>query len=262
MPRFSLLPRSTSTPARAYAFFFFVMSSEVETSLFLILTARDLIRSLLVRSASGLPVHVAASPAAPFSTPLRSARNDKQLFQIREQGRMCFLIGERFGAVLAFFHNELVQCRVNGQGIISIETGQAKAIHRFSRRPYHAFHIEVTEAVDTEVFADVSHRHLVRNQLIRIRKIDAVVTSKPVRRTAYAHVHFFGASFAQGHYARSRGRPPYDRVVHNHDPFSGHHFLDQIQLYPHIEIADKLARLQKRSANVVIADKGVGIRNV
>jgi hypothetical protein len=36
---------------------------------------RDLIRSLAVRSASGLPVHVAASPAAPFSTSLRLTRN-------------------------------------------------------------------------------------------------------------------------------------------------------------------------------------------
>src|SRR4029077_19962604 len=127
---------------------------------------------------------------------------------------------------------------------------------------HHTFHIEVTEAVDTEVFADVFHRHLVRNQLIRIRKIDAVVTSKPVRRTAYAHVHFFGTSFAQGHYARSRGRPPHDRVVHNHDPFSSHHFLDQVQLYSHIEVADELARLQKRSANVVIADESVRIGNI
>jgi hypothetical protein len=31
---------------------------------------RDLIRSLPVRSTSGLPVHVAASPAAPFSNSL------------------------------------------------------------------------------------------------------------------------------------------------------------------------------------------------
>jgi len=44
------------------------MSSEVETLLDLI--SRDLIRSLPVRSASGLLVYVAASPAAPFSTPL------------------------------------------------------------------------------------------------------------------------------------------------------------------------------------------------
>src|SRR5206468_10813095 len=52
--------RSSSRP--------FVMSSEVETSL--LLKSRDLVRSLPIRSTSGLPVYVAASPAAPFSTPL------------------------------------------------------------------------------------------------------------------------------------------------------------------------------------------------
>src|SRR6266481_8049807 len=108
MPRLSLLPRSTSTPARAYAFFLLVMSSEVETSLFLIQTARDLICSLPVHSASGLPVYVAASSAAPFSTLLRVARIDRLLFQIREQRGMRFLIRQRFGALLTFFHNELV----------------------------------------------------------------------------------------------------------------------------------------------------------
>src|SRR6266576_4040862 len=136
-------------------------------------------------------------------------------FQIREQGRMCFLIGEGFGALVAFFHNELVQRRIDGQGIVSVETGQAKAIHRSSGRPYHAFHIEVTKAVDTEIFADVFHRHLVRNQLFRIGKVNSVVTSKSVWRTAHAHVHFFGAGFAQIHYARSRGSPAHDRIVYN-----------------------------------------------
>ena len=45
---------------------------EVETSrcASVKVTSRDLIRSLPVRSAFGLPVHVAASPAAPFSTSL------------------------------------------------------------------------------------------------------------------------------------------------------------------------------------------------
>src|ERR1700730_13623332 len=84
MRRLSLLARSTSTPARAYAFFVFVMSSEVETSLILI--ARD------------------------FSTPLRFARNDKLLLQIREQRGLRLLIGHGFGALLASFHDAIVQC--------------------------------------------------------------------------------------------------------------------------------------------------------
>ena len=51
-----------------------------ETSLISI--DRDLIRSLPVRSTSGLPVYVAASPAAPFSTTLRFARNDNHVVSI------------------------------------------------------------------------------------------------------------------------------------------------------------------------------------
>jgi hypothetical protein len=39
---------------------------------------------------------------------LRFARDDKLLFQICEQARMRFLIGKRFGALLALFHDELV----------------------------------------------------------------------------------------------------------------------------------------------------------
>jgi hypothetical protein len=39
--------------------------------------SRDLVRLLPVRSAFGLPAYVTASRAAPFSTVLRSARNDR-----------------------------------------------------------------------------------------------------------------------------------------------------------------------------------------
>src|SRR6266478_1154428 len=54
------------------------------------LIARDLIRSLPARSTAGLPVYVTASPAAPFSTPLRFARNDTLLVQIDPQRRNRF----------------------------------------------------------------------------------------------------------------------------------------------------------------------------
>src|SRR4030095_7165197 len=53
--------------AAEHFFYVFVMSSEVETSLGNSF-ARDLIRSRPVLSTSGLPVYVAASPVAPFST--------------------------------------------------------------------------------------------------------------------------------------------------------------------------------------------------
>ena len=47
---------------------------------------RDLIRSLPVRSACGLPVHVAASQPLHFSTPLRSPRNDQALLKPAKPG--------------------------------------------------------------------------------------------------------------------------------------------------------------------------------
>ena len=55
-------------------------------------------------------------------------------FEIGEQRRLRFLVGKRFGALLAAFHDELVQRRINGQGIIAVETSQAKTVQRFSRR--------------------------------------------------------------------------------------------------------------------------------
>src|SRR5207249_1158465 len=125
------------------------------------LTARSL-GLLAFPSMSPLP------PTAPFSTPLRSVRNDKLLLQIREQSWLRFLIGEGFGALLAFFHDEFVQRRIDGQGIIAGETGQTEAVQRFSRRAHHAFHIEVAEAIHTKIFADVFHRHLICDQFFRI----------------------------------------------------------------------------------------------
>jgi hypothetical protein len=54
-----------------------VMSSEVETSPFLTLTARDLIRSLPFAQPPAFPVYVAPSPVAPFSTPLGITKENR-----------------------------------------------------------------------------------------------------------------------------------------------------------------------------------------
>ncbi len=55
------------------------MSSGVETSHDFArgMIMRDLIRSLPVRSAFGLPVYVSASPAAPFSTTIGMTNRTK-----------------------------------------------------------------------------------------------------------------------------------------------------------------------------------------
>src|SRR4029077_13596111 len=145
MPRFSLLARSTSTPARAYAFFTFIC----------------------------------CRATAPVANSFWQAKHlPYNSFEIGEQRGLCFLIGQRFGALLAAFHDELVQRRIDGQGIIAVETRQAKTIQRFSRRANHPFHIKVTETVHPEIFADVFHRHLVRDQFFRVGKTNALGAGK------------------------------------------------------------------------------------
>jgi hypothetical protein len=37
-----------------------------------------------------------------------------QSFEVREQCRMCFLIGERFGAGFALFHDEFIERGIDG----------------------------------------------------------------------------------------------------------------------------------------------------
>src|SRR5438552_15633658 len=75
-----------------------------ETSLISI--ARDLIRSLPVRSTSGLPVYVASSPAAPFSTSLRFARNDNDCKRSDKRLAVCVSAYDRMkiGCVIRAAH--------------------------------------------------------------------------------------------------------------------------------------------------------------
>ncbi len=49
-----------------------------------------------------------------------SLRQEKRLpynsFEVDEQRGLRFLIGERFGTLLAPFHDEFVECRIDGEG--------------------------------------------------------------------------------------------------------------------------------------------------
>src|SRR5215211_3825401 len=176
MSRFSLFAKSTSTPARAYAFFAIIRCKA---------TAR-------------LPIFGQAK-----CLPCNS-------FEVGKQRGLRFLIGKRFGALLAAFHDELVQCRINGEGIVAVKTGKAKTVQRSAGRADHSLHVEIAETVHTKIFADVFHRHLVRDQFFRVREIDPIVAGEPMRRTTHAHVHFFCTGLAQRHHARTRGGAAHD----------------------------------------------------
>ena len=69
------------------------------------------------------------------------------------------------------------------------------------------------------------------------------MTGEAVRWTAHPHVHFLCAGFSEVYDSRARSCAPDNRIIDYHDAFPRHHFLDQIQFHPHIEIANELARL-------------------
>src|SRR5438552_9668926 len=122
MSRFSLFAKSTFTPARAYAFF------------------------TIIR----------CKATAPVTNTFRQAKClPYNSFEVGKQRGLRFLIGKRFGALLSAFHDELIQRRINGEGIIAVETSKAKTVQRFSRRPDHSLDIKITETVHTKIFADV-----------------------------------------------------------------------------------------------------------
>src|SRR5207244_8860129 len=100
--------------------------------------------------------------------------------QIREQRRVPLLLGEGAGAVFSFFHDEFVERRVDGQGIVAGKTGETKLIQRSAGSAHHAFDIEVTKAVDTEIFRDLFPGHLVGDEFLRVWQIVAVVAGIPV----------------------------------------------------------------------------------
>src|SRR6266853_3098938 len=119
---------------------------------------------------------------------------------------MLFLGRKSFGAALAFFHDEFVERGIDGQGIFPRKTGETEAIRRLPGGLDHSFDIEVAKTIDAEVSADFSHRHLIRDQFFRVGKIDAVMTSKPMRRAADTHMNFLRSGLAQGDDARARSR--------------------------------------------------------
>src|SRR5438067_1550125 len=125
---------------------------------------------------------------------------------------MPFLFDQGFGAGFALFHDEFVERGIDRQRIVTGETGETEFVYRPSGRAHHSFDIEITETVDPKICTDFFHRHLVRDQLLRIGKIDAVVTSEPVRRTTHSHVHFLRAGLAQIYYPSTRSRATHNGI--------------------------------------------------
>src|SRR2546423_3634125 len=98
---------------------------------------------------------------------------------------MRFFGGESFRAAFALFHDVFVELRIDRQGIVPGETRQTKLVRWFAGGSNHPINVKVSEAVDPEILADFGERHLIRDQLFRIGKIDSVMAGETMRWTTY-----------------------------------------------------------------------------
>src|SRR5437867_2393419 len=136
---------------------------------------------------------------------------------------MLLLLSERFGTGFTLFHDEFVESRIDRQGIMAVKTGETKFIHRSAGGAHHALDIEITEAVDAEIFPDLFHRHLIGDEFLRIGKINPVMAGEAMWRATHAHVNLLRSCLAQIDDTRSRSRAADDGIVYHHDPLSGDH---------------------------------------
>src|SRR5947208_14421775 len=83
-------------------------------------------------------------------------------FQLREKRRLTVpFLRQSTSALLPLFHDEFIQRRIDGQGILPVKTSETKRIGGPPGGPDHSFDVEIAEAVDVEILTDLFHRHLV-----------------------------------------------------------------------------------------------------
>src|SRR5205823_2300608 len=109
---------------------------------------------------------------------------NRRSFQLCKQSRLAIpFLRQSASALLPLFHDEFIQRRIDGEGIIPVKTSEAKRIGRPAGGLDHSFDVEIAETIDIEILADFFHRHLVSDKFLRIRKVDPVMTGETMRRT-------------------------------------------------------------------------------
>ena len=88
-----------------------------------------------------------------------------------------------------------------------------------------------------------------------VGRIDAVEARADGRRRADAHVHLAGAGVAHHLHDLATRRAAHDGIVDDDDPLAGEHLGLRVELHLHAEVADGVARLDERAADVVVANQ-------
>ena len=170
---------------------------------------------------------------------------------------MLVLAGDEAGAIEAAFHDVFVEFRVDRDGVIAVETGHAEVGIGLLGGADHGGGVEVADGIGAEVLADLVHGALIGEEVAGIGEIDAVMACVLVRGTGDAHVDLLGAGLAKIDDAGAGRGAADDGVIDDDDTPAGDGFLDEVELYADIEVANQLGGLEEGAANVMVADEGV-----
>src|SRR5438105_3961697 len=99
------------------------------------------------------------------------------------------------------------------------------------------------------------------DKFLLCRRIDTVEARRNRGRATDPHVHFFGTCGPHHLHNLAAGGAPDDGIVDQYDPFARKQMLDRIQLNLYAEVSNTGFRLDKGSANVVIADQAESERD-
>ena len=168
---------------------------------------------------------------------------------------------EKAGLGATLFHDEFVKFGVEWNWVVAIEAGHTEFVGFATRGTNHTLDVKVAQRVSPEIFADFLHRALVCEEFFGIGKINAVVAGVFVRWATDPHVDFLGAVLAQVHHAGAGGRSANNRIIDHHHAFPLYRRANEVEFYPHVEIADHLSRLNKCAADVVVSNEGRIVRN-
>src|SRR5271163_1374671 len=120
---------------------------------------------------------------------------------------------------------------------------------------------DVSKRIRTQELANLFGRVRGGDEFFARGRVNAVVARRNRGRTADAHVDFAGAGLADHAYDFPACGAANDGVVDENDALAFDEAADGIEFQFHAEIANGLRRLDKGTANVVIADQAHAERN-
>src|SRR3954468_24501164 len=74
--------------------------------------------------------------------------------------------------------------------VVTGEAGVTEAVRAVRNRSEHPFERQIPERIDADVRGDLLGGHVGRNELLAVRRVNAVVAWPRNRRRGHAHMHF------------------------------------------------------------------------